>query len=177
MTHSPIATLEDFLAHALAIESEAAERYREFTAWFDERGESVLAGLCRNLARFEQEHLEELAEMASDLAIPDIPRDGYRWVDGVAPETVPREMLFLMNSSRQLLGIALEAELRAVAFFRWVAESSPDAEVARLATGMIADEEDHAGWVARALEYLPEEGAVEVPGLKPSVGAEPFPTA
>ena len=45
--------VEEFYAHAIAIEREAMERYAEFEAWFRDRGEEVLAGLCANLARME----------------------------------------------------------------------------------------------------------------------------
>ena len=45
-----IASVEEFYAHALAIEREAMERYDEFGAWFAARDEDVLAGLCWNLA-------------------------------------------------------------------------------------------------------------------------------
>ncbi len=54
----PIETLEEFLAHAIAIEHEAVQRYREFETHFASRGEEVLGGLCRNLATLEGEHLQ-----------------------------------------------------------------------------------------------------------------------
>ncbi|HYC35597.1 MAG TPA: hypothetical protein VEC19_04190 [Usitatibacter sp.] len=52
----PIRTLEEFHAHAIAIEREAAERYDEFASYFRDKGEAVLSGLCANLARMESDH-------------------------------------------------------------------------------------------------------------------------
>ena len=46
----PIASVQEFYAHALAIEREAAKCYREFQEHFTGRGEEVLAGLCGKLA-------------------------------------------------------------------------------------------------------------------------------
>ena len=66
--HPPIETIEEFYANALAIEREAAERYDEFTRYFEDHDEDALAGLCRNLADMERRHFEELA--TSSLAMP-----------------------------------------------------------------------------------------------------------
>lgn len=155
MTRQAIGSVEEFLAHALAIESEAVMRYREFQAYFQDRGDDVLAGLCNNLAHFEQLHLDQLAERAKGLTLPAIATDGYRWLDGRSPEATAHEVLYRIASPRQLLEIALLAEHRARTFFEWVAGSAGDPQVARMASEMAKEEDEHVGWVSRALEYLP----------------------
>src|SRR5438128_294216 len=52
----PVRTVEEFYAHALAIEREARDRYAELAAWFTGRGEEMLAGLCTTLAEAEGAH-------------------------------------------------------------------------------------------------------------------------
>lgn len=156
MTAEPIRSVEEFLAHAIAIEREAALRYREFQAHFAERGEDVLAGLCGNLAAFEQQHCDDLLERAAGRSLPAIAAHAYRWLDGRSPETDAPEILFRIATPRQLLSVALMAEHRARAFFEAVARSAPDARVARMAAEMAGEEDEHAGWVSRALEYLPD---------------------
>src|SRR5512143_1729542 len=102
-----IATVEEFYAHALAIEHEAAERYEEFAAHFAQSGDAVLEGLCRNLGHSEREHFQELSRGCRHLALPAIQGNGYRWLDGASPEAPARELMYRIASPRQLLEIAL----------------------------------------------------------------------
>src|SRR5919205_63888 len=46
---APIATVEQFYAHALAIEREAADRYEEYAVHFADLGDDALERLCSNL--------------------------------------------------------------------------------------------------------------------------------
>lgn len=150
----PIGTVEEFYAHALAIEREAAGCYREFQAHFADRGEEVLAGLCGNLARFEQEHYELLQERARELALPELAPDRYRWLESGPPECAAHDLVFRVASPRQLLEIALKAEREAKRFFEWVAGTTASNEVHALAADMAREEAEHVQWVARALEYV-----------------------
>jgi rubrerythrin len=153
-----IATVEEFYAHALAIEREAAERYAEFEEHFAGRGEDVLSGLCRNLASAEREHFEELSGACGNLTLPAIAAGDYRWRDADSPEATARELLYRVATARQLLEIALAAELRARAFFVWVARTAPSHGVQELASIMAAEELEHVRWVLQALEYHAAEG-------------------
>ena len=149
----PIATPEEFYAHALAIEREAAERYEEFAQWFETRS-AALAALCRRLARLEREHFDDLAESCARLELPDIAAGEYRWLEGDPPEATARELFHGVANPRQVLQIALAAEKRAHAFFVWVARSAPDRAVRELASVMAAEENEHIAWVTDALENV-----------------------
>jgi len=155
----PVTTVEEFYAHALAIEREAAERYREFTQYFEDRDEATLAGLCRNLSAMEQAHFEELAEACSRLELPPIAEGRYRWLEGGSPEAPAREMLYRIAQPRNLLEIALAAEWRAREFFVGIARTSPSQGVRELASVMAAEETEHVKWVRDALEYHMASGA------------------
>ena len=151
----PIASVEEFYAHALAIEREAAERYEEFAAWFADRGDEVLAGLCRNLACFEREHYSQLVRGCALLTIPAIDPAAYQWLGDAPPETGARELFFRAAQPRHILEIALGAELRARDFFVQVARTSPSQAVRELAAIMAAEEAEHVAWVRQAIEYSP----------------------
>jgi rubrerythrin len=151
----PIRSVEEFYAHALALEREAAERYSEFETWFFDRGEEVLAGLCRNLARMENEHFMELVRASRHLSLPSIDGAGYQWLESGSPEAAAREVFYRVAEPRHLLEIALHAECNALAFFEWVARSTPDASIRALAQGMAAEEQQHVEWVQKALEHRP----------------------
>lgn len=153
MIRRPIVTLGEFLAHGIALEREAAERYREFERHFEQKGEEVLAGLCRNLAGHEENHLHEMLERSRTLELPAIAPDEYRWLEGTSPEAPDRELFFSVASPRDLLLLALRAEAGAQFFFAWVARTSPDAVVRELARGMSREEAQHVSWIEQALGY------------------------
>jgi rubrerythrin len=150
MPHA-IATVEEFYAHALAIEREAADRYDEFADWFEMRSAS-LAALCRRLATLEREHFNELADSCARLDLPEIAAGDYRWLERDSPEVSAREFFYRVTNARQLLEIALAAEKRAHAFFVWIARTAPERGVRELASVMAAEENEHIGWVTEALE-------------------------
>ena len=151
----PIRTVEEFYARALAIEREAAERYSEFETWFFDHGEEVLAGLCRNLARMENEHFLELVRASRHFNLPAIGASEYQWLESGSPEAAAREFFYRVAEPRHLLEIALHAECGALAFFEWVARTTADEAVRSLAREMAAEEQRHVEWVQKALEYHP----------------------
>ena len=154
----PIVTVEEFYAHALAIEREAADRYAEFTAYFSDRDEGVLAGLCASLASMEREHFDELTAACACLTLPAISARGYQWLEADAPESAARELLYRVATPRQLLEIALAAEWRAREFFVGIARTAPSRAVRELASVMAAEETEHVQWVRKALEYRDATG-------------------
>lgn len=153
MIRRPIASLEEFLSHAIAIEREAAERYAEFEKHFRERGEDVLAGLCGNLAGHEQEHLQDMIDRSSGLTIPVIGADDHHWLEGTSPEAPARELFYAVASPEDLLLVALRAEAGAQFFFAWVARTCPDAKVRELARELTREEAQHVRWIEQARGY------------------------
>lgn len=154
----PIGSVEEFYAHALAIEREAAKCYREFQEHFADRGEAVLAGLCGNLAHFEQDHYQLLLERSRSLKLPDLPPDRYRWLESCPPENADHNLVYRVVGPRQLLEIALKAERNAKRFFEWVAGTTANGEIHALADEMASEEAEHVQWVSRALEYVRADG-------------------
>jgi rubrerythrin len=154
---TPIGTIEEFYAHALAIELEAAERYAEFEAYFRNRGDVVLAGLCANIGRMEGEHFRELVAASRHLQLPTIDPGGYKWLEAGSPEAPARELFYRMATPRHLLEVALQAEMNAFVFFQNVEMTSDSVEVCALARQMAEEEREHLIWVRNALEYQKAE--------------------
>lgn len=150
-----IRTVEEFYAHALAIEHEAAERYAEFEAYYRGRGEEVLAGLCANIGRLEGEHFRELVAASRHLQLPAIDPGAYKWLEAISPEAPARELFYRVAGPAHLLEVALQGELNAFAFFQHVALTSDNPEVCTLARQMAEEEKEHVVWVRNALEYQP----------------------
>jgi rubrerythrin len=153
---SRIQSAEELLAHAIAIEREAAERYGELGERMQDLGNDDVAQLLLRLARMEKEHEQELVKRAAGLELPKIAPGHYAWLDQGAPETAARELVLRLLTPRSVLTIALRAELRAEAFFEQARREAKDPDLKRMATEMAAEEGVHIAWVKSALRRAPD---------------------
>ena len=142
-------------AHAIAIEREAVERYSEFAERMDDLGNQAAAEIFALLARLETEHLEALLAHSAGMTLPALDDREYRWLDGPAPETAARELVFRLMTPRHALEIALQGEKRAAAFFESVIMTADDAMLRALAREMAGDEGDHIAMLEKLLERTP----------------------
>lgn len=146
-------TIEDLMAQALAIEREAAARYGELADMMDTHNNREVAELFRQMAGYEQHHVEHiLAEMgwADDVIAP---RHGGLWTTPESPESVPIDEMHYLMHPWHALQLALAAELRAQDFFAALAASAGSDGVRRAAEEMRDEEAEHAAlvqaWLAR----------------------------
>ncbi len=153
----PDCTLEEFIAHALAVEFEAARTLRDLRSAFHDRGEDELASLCEKLASLEQEHYERLEARSRGLVLPPVDLKLYAWLESHDADCCPRDMVFHVASARSLLEIALKAEQRAVDMFERAAKQLEDSGVRELARQLAQDEVEHVRWVRDALARTPRE--------------------
>lgn len=159
----PIDSLSVFLAHALAIEHEAAERYGEFAASFAERGEPALAGICNELARAEREHYARLLRAAEGVELASLRAGEYCWIEAGVPEAPSRDVFYRIATPGQLLEVALEAEKRARRFFAWVARTTRDRTVRLMAREIATEEAQHVAWIEQAIAYRDPARVAEPP--------------
>jgi rubrerythrin len=143
-----IASADELLARAHAMEIEAAERYDEFAAQMELHGNLEVAALFRKLAGFERKHADTMAGRGiapakAALALPG--KEGL--------ETSGGDALHYLMTPYHALEIALANEERAVAFFAELAETAPFHDIRRLAAGFAEEERHHAelvrAWLAR----------------------------
>ena len=150
-----ITTAPALYAHAIAIEREAIARYSEFAERMADLGNEAVAEIFATLARLETEHLEELTARTATMALPALAATEYSWLDGAAPETAARELVFRLMTPRHALEIALAGERRAAAFFEHVVMTAEDAMLRALAGEMAGDEADHVAMLEKLLEKTP----------------------
>jgi len=153
-------------AHALLIEHEAAERYREFAAHMAEHGNDTLAALFEQLAELEGEHAYHLAKKAAGMTLPNLAAGEHAWLDQEAPLPEAHDFVYRMLTPRVALEIALRAEERAKAFFEKVLAEARDAGIREVAQDMARDEQAHIAWVNEALARVPQpyQPSEEQPG-------------
>ncbi|APR05799.1 ferritin-like domain-containing protein [Thauera chlorobenzoica] len=142
-------TMPEFLAHAIAMEREAAERYLELADMMEAHNNLEVAALFRDMVRYSTMHGDSIVERAGKRELPKLQSWQYRWV---APTEVGDEEGFdyTMNAY-QALEYARENEARGMNFYRTVAEKSADAEIKRLAMEFAAEEADHTSALDKML--------------------------
>jgi rubrerythrin len=149
----PVESIADFYANALAIEQEAARKYREYHEHFAACGESALARICLTLAKWETLHFEALRVETQGMALPAVPTESHRWTDSGSPEGIEPGA-----TPRSLLEIALRAERRAQRYFERMASSASDPALRAAAGEMSSEEAHHVHWMTAVLDHLGVEG-------------------
>ena len=161
--------LPEFLAHAIAMEKESAERYLELADMMETYNNREVSELFREMNKYSNMHHDSVLERAGSIALPVIKSWQYRW-------TSPPEMTDEDAFNRELdvytaLQYAHLNEIRAMDYYQSVAAESGDPEVIRLATEFAAEEQEHAAaldrWLSRTLRPAvtfaddPEPGVME----------------
>jgi rubrerythrin len=151
-----IATEEELMALAVALEAEAAQRYRDLADWAEARDEPELVALFNELSAMEAEH-EATVQSASR----------HRLGHEVAPTRLSSQVLSQFNDPTlrsalltryRALSIAVRSEERAFAFYAEVAAYATTPSVRAMAEELARAELEHAAVlrVARRAAYRSE---------------------
>lgn len=156
MTTAPaIRSSEELLAHAIAIEHEAAARYTELGERMRDLGNDKVAELFLRLAELESEHEHKLEERAQGRRLPALAKSQYAWLDAEAPQLEAHAMVLRSLTPHAALQVALDAERRALGFFEAVRKEAADPALVQLAGEMASEEKVHVDWVQSALRRTP----------------------
>lgn len=143
--------LPEFLAHAIALEREAAERYLELADMMESYRNDAVAATFRDMVRYSTLHHDEIVERARGVTLPELRSWQYRWRQ--PPEVGGDEAFDPQLNVYDALRYARENEFRAQAFYSRAAEESEEAEVRRLAAEFAAEEAEHVraldDWLAQ----------------------------
>lgn len=151
----PIGNLAECYANALAIEREAAARSAQFAEYLEDHSEQATAALFRKLARFEQQHVEELERRTAGMPLPALRSWEFSWLDDAPAEQVDHHFVFHLMTPHDALTIALGAEKRAQALYEQAISVSDDPEVKRLAQELAGEELEHIAWLEDGLKRVP----------------------
>ena len=142
-----------FLAHALAMEQEAADRYDELADSMEVHNNKDVAVLFRQMADFSRLHGASVAERATPYQLPKLKSWEYRWNTPEPPEVGEPEGSHYMMTPYHALVFALENEKRGQQFYAVEASDSEDETVRTLAAEMADEEAEHVteleAWIAR----------------------------
>lgn len=157
-TRAAADTPENLLAYALAMESEAAERYAELADQMAVHNNQEVAALFRKLGEIEYLHAENIRRQAAGHELPRISLGGYRWGSRESPEALdPGEVHYLITP-HQAVRLALRHEQQAAEFYGTIARGSGNREVQALAKGYEEEEREHVRLLTEWLERYPVTG-------------------
>ena len=142
-----INTLPELLAHALAMETEAAERYGELADQMESHRKAGVAAIFRRLEKAEKEHLGDLTEMCSKVELPHIAPWDFKWNHSESPEAIDFTKVHYQLSVREAILLAFEHERKAAEFYAGIALTTTDTEVQKLARQFAEEEQQHIGWL------------------------------
>ena len=145
-----LATASELYAEALALETEAADRYADLADQMETHNNREVAGLFRKLADIEARHAAALRGRAG---VSLVGAGGGSRLLNERPETAPLGEAHYLMTPAHALQLALAGEERAEAFFRGLARTGADAEVRRLAAAFADEEHEHIellrAWLAK----------------------------
>ncbi|CAA7621057.1 conserved hypothetical protein [Candidatus Terasakiella magnetica] len=142
-----------FLAHALAMENEAADRYDELADSMEVHNNPDVAEMFRQMAKFSRLHGASVAARAAPYDLPKLKSWQYRWNTPEPAEVGPVDDTHYMMTPYHALAFALENERRGMEFYADEAAANPEKDVRDMAAEMAAEEAEHVaeleGWIAR----------------------------
>lgn len=135
--------VERFLAHAIALEREAARRYEELSAAMQTDGNAELKGFFSRMAHYSRLHLAQAQSRSRFRELPELGPGDFEWPDGIAPETADWAGVDALMDPLDALQLALASERRGHAYYAAVAALTRDAEVASFAREFAEEEAGH----------------------------------
>jgi rubrerythrin len=151
-SHEPILTIPEFLVHALELERESAERYRQLAETMTVHHNAEAAELFNHMADMSDAHASEVIARAEGVLLPEIAPWAFKWSCPESNCLDEIEVSYLMRP-QEALNLALHNEIRGRDFYAHVASSSPTPGVRSIAGEMAEEESEHVellkDWIAK----------------------------
>lgn len=148
---SAVQTVPQLLAHALAMETEAAERYGELADQMETHRRTAVAAIFRRLEIAEKKHLDDLTAMCKDVSLPHYAPWDFKWRGNESPEAIDIGRVHYQLTVREAVLLALEHERRATQFYGDVADAAHAPDVIALARQFADEEREHIDWLEACL--------------------------
>jgi rubrerythrin len=157
-------SVEEFLAHTIQLESEAALRFGQLADAMATAGNKEVGKLFRRLADYSLLHLGDAKARAGYRNLPTMDSADYRWPDIESPEAAAIWAADPFIGIAQALQVALDAETAGLHFYADVLAATLDPEIKLLAREFVDEEAEHVAelkrWIALHAngEKLPTQG-------------------
>lgn len=149
-------TLTEFMALALLMETEAAQRYAEFADAMEMHNNPEVADLFRRLADVEARHAQQIMAEMGWREAPALPPGKPSWDGFEAPETTSADEVHYLMQPYQALQLALASEQRAEQFFARLVRVAKVDSVRKAARELRAEEREHVALVQAWMKKVPK---------------------
>ena len=152
-------TVEEFLAHAIQLEQEAALRFSQLADAMHTQGNKEVGRLFRQLAGYSLLHLSDARERAGYRQLPELRADEFSWPDLESPEAAAIWAADPLLGREQALQVALEAEQAGLDYYAEVMNTTTNPEIRAFAKEFSEEEAQHVAelqrWIALHREGKP----------------------
>lgn len=145
-------TIEEFLAHAVNLEREAAERFGMLADAMDASGNEEVGRLFRRLADYSRMHLTDAQMRTGFREIPDLKPEDLVWPDLESPESAAIWAADPMIGRAAALEVARDAEQAGLEYYKQIFQTTTDPEIKAMAKEFTAEEEQHVAELNRWIE-------------------------
>ncbi|MGQ9364690.1 ferritin-like domain-containing protein [Azospirillum sp. ST 5-10] len=146
-----------FLAHAVELETEAADRYEELADSMEAHNNVDVAALFREMAGYSRKHRDEVLGIAEAFGpLPAVAPWEFEWdATAESPEAAAFEHTHYLMTAHHALRMALRCETQGSKYYAAVAAATKDPRVAELARSFADEEAGHVELVKRWLQRYP----------------------
>lgn len=144
--------VEDFLAHAIQLEAEAAMRFGQLADAMATNGNPQVGKLFRRLSDYSRLHLADARARAGFRELPELSPGDYVWPDLESPESAAIWGADPFVGREEALNIALQAEMAGLDYYQSIHDTTDDPETKILAREFVEEEREHVAelrkWIA-----------------------------
>jgi rubrerythrin len=167
-----VANLNDLLAVAYQIETDAVERYNLLADQMETHNNAELVKVFRDLARAEGIHGEEICRLSGDFDVVAHARQIAKFERDESPEEAELDSAHYLMTPWHALQLSLAGEERALAYFKAIVETAKDQKVKDMAAELVEEETEHVNLVHRLLRRYPQPSESWAEDLDPPVPQE-----
>jgi rubrerythrin len=156
-----MSAVEEFLAHAIHLERDAADRFGQLADAMDSYNNREVGKLFRRLSDYSRLHLADAQARAGFRDMPDMQPEDFTWPGFESPETAAIWAADPFIGREQALEIALDAEMAGYLYYKNILDTTSDPEIKALAKEFAEEERGHVAelekWIAahKAGQALP----------------------
>ena len=162
-------SVEEFLAYAMKLERDAAERFGQLADAMESSGNRDVGKLFRQLSEYSRLHYADAKARSGFRDIPDMKLGDFIWPEIESAETAAIWAAEPMIGRDAALEIALDAETAGFDFYKTVLDTTKDPEIKALAKEFVEEERGHVRelkrWMAahKSGKPLPVDIALTAP--------------
>lgn len=151
-----INSMAELLAHALALEIEAVERYVDLAELMESHNNQDVSELFMKMSEIEKLHVTEIQKQINTRKLKRLAGIEYQWISAEGPETTDPADLHYLMTPYQALSLALLNEQRACDYYKSVVTATTDKETRTLAAELAEEEEEHVALIRVWLAKYPD---------------------